>query len=96
MEPLRWDATVERISDTEYDFIAKATLNNGWHLYAQDLEPVGPIATAFAYEAHDAVKIIRLLATHWKAKGTPLWMQSLKWRSNILSIQRNLGSASKC
>lgn len=34
-EPVVWDTTMEKISDTEYDLIFKATILKDWHLYSQ-------------------------------------------------------------
>lgn len=50
LEPVKWSTSVEKISDTEYDLIAKATIDRGWHLYSQDVPEDGPIPTAFIFE----------------------------------------------
>jgi thiol:disulfide interchange protein DsbD len=34
-DPVKWETSVEKISDTEYDIIFKATILNEWHLYSQ-------------------------------------------------------------
>ncbi len=34
-EPVAWDTALEKISDTEYDLIFKATILKDWHLYSQ-------------------------------------------------------------
>lgn len=34
-EPVVWDTTMEKISDTEYDLVFKATILKDWHLYSQ-------------------------------------------------------------
>jgi thiol:disulfide interchange protein DsbD len=33
--PVKWETSVEKISDTEYDLIFKATILDQWHLYSQ-------------------------------------------------------------
>ena len=48
-EPVIWKASVEKISDTEYDLIASATIDKGWHLYSQNVPEDGPIPTTFSY-----------------------------------------------
>ncbi|NRD24642.1 thioredoxin family protein [Winogradskyella litoriviva] len=49
-EPVKWSTSVEKISDTDYILIAKATIDSGWHLYSQDVPEDGPIPTSFIYD----------------------------------------------
>ncbi|MDT0559607.1 protein-disulfide reductase DsbD family protein [Ichthyenterobacterium sp. W332] len=49
-EPVSWETSVEKISDTEFDLISVATIDKGWHLYSQNVPEGGPIATTFSYE----------------------------------------------
>lgn len=49
-EPVKWQTSVEKISDTEYDLIATATVDSGWHLYSQNVPDDGPIPTTFTYK----------------------------------------------
>ncbi len=48
--PVKWSASVEKISETEYVLIASATIESGWHLYSQDVPKDGPIPTTFSYD----------------------------------------------
>ncbi|WP_194768157.1 protein-disulfide reductase DsbD family protein [Tamlana sp. I1] len=58
-DPVKWSTSVEKISDTEYKLISKATIESGWHLYSQDVPEGGPIATSFIYDDENgAFKII--------------------------------------
>ena len=50
LEPVKWSTSVEKISDTEYELISKATIEKGWHLYSQTVPEDGPIATTFTYD----------------------------------------------
>nr|WP_321224776.1 protein-disulfide reductase DsbD domain-containing protein [uncultured Psychroserpens sp.] len=52
LEPVKWETSVEKISETEYDLISTATIDNGWHLYSQNVPDDGPIPTTFLYEAN--------------------------------------------
>jgi len=49
-EPVKWTTSVEKISDTEYNLISKATIESGWHLYSQYVPEDGPIPTTFSYD----------------------------------------------
>ncbi|WBU88770.1 protein-disulfide reductase DsbD domain-containing protein [Cellulophaga omnivescoria] len=50
LEPVTWKTSVKKISTTEYDLVATATIDDGWHLYSQVVPEGGPIATAFIFE----------------------------------------------
>ncbi len=59
LEPVKWQTSVEKISENEYDLIAKAIIESGWHLYSQDVPEDGPIPTTFSYDdANGALKFI--------------------------------------
>ncbi|WP_242202378.1 protein-disulfide reductase DsbD domain-containing protein [Aestuariivivens insulae] len=49
--PVKWSTAVEKISDTEYELIATATIDGQWHLYSQTVPEDGPIPTTFTYES---------------------------------------------
>ncbi|MCD2260137.1 protein-disulfide reductase DsbD family protein [Psychroserpens luteolus] len=57
LEPVEWETSVEKISDTEYDLISTATIDSGWHLYSQNVPDGGPIPTTFVYKANDAYEL---------------------------------------
>ncbi|WP_419213631.1 cytochrome c biogenesis protein CcdA [Maribacter sp. X9] len=48
--PVKWTTSTEKISDTEYILITKATIDDGWHLYSQSVPKDGPLATTFIYD----------------------------------------------
>ena len=49
LDPVDWSTSVEKISETKYKLITKATIDKGWHLYSQEVPDDGPIATLFTY-----------------------------------------------
>ena len=50
LEPVKWTTSVEKIADTEYKLIVKATIDDGWHLYSQNVPEGGPIPTTFTFD----------------------------------------------
>ncbi|MDW5289689.1 protein-disulfide reductase DsbD family protein [Formosa sp. PL04] len=52
LDPVKWSTSVEKVSDKEYNLIATATIDSGWHLYSQNVPEGGPIATTFSF--HDS------------------------------------------
>ncbi|MEL4308608.1 protein-disulfide reductase DsbD domain-containing protein [Joostella sp. CR20] len=49
-DPVSWETSVEKVSDNEYVLVATATIEEGWHLYSQNVPEGGPIATTFGFE----------------------------------------------
>ena len=52
--PVKWEFSVKKISDTQADLIIKANIGKGWHLYSQFMSGKdGPIPTTFTYNPSD-------------------------------------------
>ncbi|AUP79979.1 protein-disulfide reductase DsbD domain-containing protein [Flavivirga eckloniae] len=50
-DPVTWKTSVNKISDTEYELTATATIEEGWHLYSQSVPEDGPRPTVFTFES---------------------------------------------
>ena len=57
-DPVKWTTSVEKISATEYNLIAIATIDSGWHIYSQNVEPGGPIPTTFFFTKNDSYTLV--------------------------------------
>ncbi|TNJ46964.1 thioredoxin fold domain-containing protein [Tamlana fucoidanivorans] len=57
-EPVKWTTSVESISENEYELIARAKIDGGWHLYSQIVPENGPIPTTLAFEVVDGLELI--------------------------------------
>jgi len=51
-EPIKWSTSVNKISDTEAELVATATIDGEWHLYSQSVPENGPIPTSFIFEGN--------------------------------------------
>jgi thiol:disulfide interchange protein DsbD len=51
LEPVKWSTSVKKISDTEAELIATATIDGEWHLYSQSVPENGPIPTTFTFKS---------------------------------------------
>ncbi len=49
-DPLQWSTSVEKVSDNEFILVSKATIEEGWHLYSQEVPEDGPIPTTFSFD----------------------------------------------
>lgn len=50
--PVKWSTSANKISDTEYELVATATIEGAWHLYSQTVPEDGPIPTKFVFEGN--------------------------------------------
>lgn len=52
-KPVTWRTSIERLEGNELFLVATATIEEGWHLYSQDVSEGGPIPTSFVYDDLD-------------------------------------------
>jgi len=53
-DPVKWTTSIEKLSETAYVLVSKATIEKGWHLYSQNVPEDGPIPTTFTYNDSDS------------------------------------------
>ncbi len=56
--PVDWDFEAKRTSETEAELTFKASIEKGWHLYAQELDEGGPVPTTFTFQKLDGAKLL--------------------------------------
>jgi len=65
--PVSWDFSHERVSESEVDLIFTATIDEGWYVYSQFCGE-GPVATEFTFKNTDSTfSLVGALE-----EGTPL------------------------
>lgn len=50
---VKWTYQLNKISDTEYEAVLTAKMDNGWHLYSKDLPPDSGIPTEMKVTSKD-------------------------------------------
>jgi thiol:disulfide interchange protein len=58
LEPVKWSFSTNKISETEYELILNASIDEKWHLYSQFIEEGGPIPTSFTFESNNYYELI--------------------------------------
>lgn len=57
-DPVTWSYGQKKISKTEAIIYLKATIQDGWHIYSQNIKPGGPVKTSFTFApSKDYVKV---------------------------------------
>lgn len=50
INPVKWSAKVEKITDTEYNLVMNGIIDSGWHLYSQFTPENGPLPAEFEFK----------------------------------------------
>lgn len=91
LDPVKWSTAVEKISDTEYDLVAKATIDSGWHLYSQDVPEDGPIPTTFIYDTDGSFEVIgNTLEEEGRTVDDPVFNMRIKFFENAAEFRQRI------
>lgn len=58
LEPVQWEFSENDLGNNEYELIFKASIDDYWHLYSQDIPEGGPIPTSFNFNENPQVEYI--------------------------------------
>ncbi|TYA59288.1 protein-disulfide reductase DsbD family protein [Formosa maritima] len=61
LNPVTWTGEVEKLSDTEYNLIFLADIEDHWHLYSQEMTEGGALPTEFIYDSLSQVNNYKLI-----------------------------------
>lgn len=50
VNPVKWSSRVEKISDTEFNLVMEAKIENDWHVYSQFTPENGPLPAEFKFK----------------------------------------------
>lgn len=56
-DPVKWNTSVEKVSDSAFYLVTTATIQSGWHLYSQNVPDGGPIPTTFVYKTNEQFEL---------------------------------------
>jgi hypothetical protein len=58
LKPVTWSYAAKKTSKTEAVIFMKATIDEGWHLYSQNVKDGGPVKTTFTFPASKAYTLV--------------------------------------
>ena len=56
LKPVKWSYAAKKTSKTEATLYLKATVDEGWHIYSQNMADGGPVKTTFTFASSKAYK----------------------------------------
>lgn len=57
LEPVKWQASYTKTAKNEYSLVFKASIDEGWHVYSNDIPEGGPVATTINFEENEAFQL---------------------------------------
>ena len=87
--PVSWEFSQSKISDSEIELQFKANIEKGWHLYSQDI-PESPPATAFTFIINGDTSIKVLEESESIQQYDPNFDMILKYFSNEAIFKHNI------
>lgn len=58
LKPVKWSYAAKKTSATEAVLYLKATIDEGWHLYSQNIADGGPVKTSFQFTPASSYKLV--------------------------------------
>ncbi|RXJ50273.1 protein-disulfide reductase DsbD domain-containing protein [Gelidibacter gilvus] len=58
VEPVKWTTKTNQISETDYELIIVANIEDDYHLYSQKVPENGPLPTVFIFEENDDYDLV--------------------------------------
>ena len=58
LEPVTWEFESVKISETEYELIFTANIEEKWSVYSQNIEGFGPVPTSFEFDENSKVEFV--------------------------------------
>jgi thiol:disulfide interchange protein len=90
-DPVKWSYTVNKVSDTEAELVFKAKIEEGWHLYSQNIPEGGPIPTSFQFTpSPDYVLVGKTTEGKVIKKFEKTFEMELSWFENSASFTQKI------
>ncbi|SFS42307.1 protein-disulfide reductase DsbD family protein [Lutibacter maritimus] len=95
-DPVKWETSVEKVSETEYNLITTAIIEKNWHLYSQNVPQDGPIPTSFSYETSKDFEITgKTSEEEGHTVNDPVFEMKIKYFENKATFKQRIKVISK-
>jgi thiol:disulfide interchange protein DsbD len=83
--------SVEKISDTEFNLVTKATIQNNWHLYSQNVPKDGPNPTHFTFSKTADYQLVgEVVEEKGKTINDPVFKMQIKFFENQTTFKQRI------
>lgn len=92
LNPVKWNIAIAKAGEGQYDVTFKATLDKGWYIYSQNVEPGGPEPTEFVFDEDADLTVdgkAKELSDHQVAGYDEIFeMDVTKYKETVDFVQR--------
>jgi len=82
LDPVKWNFSIKKISQSDSELIFTANIEKGWHLYSQSIPEGGPVATSFKIGKGSGFFLIGKVV---EPKGTEVFDKLFQMKINYFS-----------
>ncbi len=94
-DPVKWSTDVKPLGNNEFQIDFNAKIDDGWFLYAQELEPGGPLPSKFDFSQNGDVKLLGKIKEIGKVKEgvDPIFETFVRKYSGKVTFQAKVKSS---
>jgi len=86
-----WAYAAKKVSATEAVILLKATMDNGWHIYSQNVKDGGPIKTSFKFQPSKEFKLSgKVIEPKPVVKYEPAFKMNVAYFENSVVFQQKI------
>ncbi|MAJ98446.1 MAG: thiol:disulfide interchange protein [Flavobacteriales bacterium] len=90
-DPVKWTFKIDSINQNEVEFVANATIDDGWYTYSQFLPEGGPVPTSFSFnKSQDYDLIGEVIEDSLDQKYDPNFRMNLKLFKKSTSFRQRI------
>ncbi|RKO70995.1 sugar transporter [Sphingobacterium puteale] len=90
-KPVKWTVASKKLNSKEAVVYVKATIQNGWHIYSQNVKDGGPIPTSFTFaNATDYVLAGKTAEPKPKVKHEEVFKMDVGYFTNEVIFQQKV------
>ena len=83
--PVKWSYAAKKISNNEAVVFLKATIQDGWHIYSQNVKDGGPIKTSFTFSPSKEYSLVGK-----PAEPTPVTKYEDAFKMNVSYFEKSV------
>jgi len=83
--PVKWSYAAKKVSSTEAVVFLRATIQDGWHIYSQNVKDGGPIKTSFTFTPSKEYSLIGQTS-----EPTPLTKYESSFSMNVSYFEKTV------
>lgn len=91
LTPVKWEYGAKKINENEAVVFLRAKMDDGWHIYSQDVEDGGPIRTSFTFaESKDYTVVGKTAQPTPKTKFEKVFNMDVSYFDNEVVFQQRV------